>query len=228
MIAGHQLHGLARQEACAAQLYGKKYCTAGGDYDASGLPKAPLHRDSVPMKRSDLPSPRDRLSSQLQGDARCAPCGGGEQRSLADRRRRVLWSVAYGSFNARRRQSPRRLNDSRYHALDWHSPHLLAVSIAILILNVADAFFTLTLLSHGAVEVNPVMAVLVDGSPAVFAALKMAMTGISVIMMVLLARYRFMRVVRVDLILYGVLMGYMILIGHEFDMLQNIPDLHLF
>ena len=113
--------------------------------------------------------------------------------------------------------------ESRYHSVDWHGAHLLAVSIGILILSVADAVLTLTLMSYGAVEINPVMAVLVDGSPAVFAALKIAMTGISVMMMVFLARYRFMRVVRVELILYGVLAGYMILIGHELRMLQQHP-----
>jgi hypothetical protein len=47
-------------------------------------------------------------------------------------------------------------------------------------------------------------------------------------LLVFLARYRFLRVVRVELILYGVLVGYMILIAHEFGMLQNVPDLRLF
>jgi hypothetical protein len=179
------------------------------------------------MKRSDCPSPRDRVCSQLQVNVPCAPGEAGEQRRLPDRRRRVLWSVVYGSFNARRRRPPRRMNDSRYHSLDWHSAHLLAVSIGILIMSVGDAVLTLTLMSYGAVEVNPVMAVLVNGSPAVFAALKMAMTGISVMLLVFLSRYRFLRVVPVQLILYGVLVGYMILIGHEFGMLQNVPDLRL-
>jgi hypothetical protein len=180
------------------------------------------------MKRSDSPRPRDRISSQLQVNVPCAPGEAGEQRRLSDRRQRVLWSVVYGSFNARRRRPPRRMNDSRYHSLDWHSAHLLAVSIGILLLSVGDAVLTLTLMSYGAVEVNPVMAVLVDGSPAVFASLKMAMTGISVMLLVLLARYRFMRVVRVELILYGALAAYTILVVHEFGMLQNVPELRLF
>ena len=120
------------------------------------------------------------------------------------------------------------MNDSRYHSLDWHSAHLLAVSIGILLLSVGDAVLTITLMSYGAVEVNPVMAVLVDGSPALFVSLKMAMTGISVMLLVSLARYRFMRVVRVELILYGALAAYTILVVHEFGMLQNVPDLRLF
>ena len=56
-----------------------------------------------------------------------------------------------------------------------------------------------------------------------FAALKMALTGVSVMMMVFLARYRFMRVVRVELILYGVLLVYVILIGHEIRHAAKCP-----
>jgi hypothetical protein len=197
-------------------------------YDASGLPKDPPSLDSVLMKVSDSPHSRDRVPRHMQANVPCAPGDEGEQRRLSDRRQRVLWSIAYGSFNARRRRPPRRLNDARYHSLDWHSAHLLAVSIGILLLCVGDAVLTLTLMSYGAVEVNPVMAMLVHGSPAVFTALKMAITGISVMLLVFLARYRFMRFVKVELILYGALAGYMILIRHEFRMLQDIPDLHLF
>ena len=41
-----------------------------------------------------------------------------------------------------------------------------------------------------------------------FAALKMAMTGVGVMLMVFLARYRFMRLLRVEWVLYGVLIAY--------------------
>ncbi len=42
-----------------------------------------------------------------------------------------------------------------------------------------------------------------------FAALKMGMTSVGVVLMVFLARYRFMRLMRVDLVLYGVLLVYL-------------------
>jgi hypothetical protein len=177
------------------------------------------------MSTAIRPPTEDWASNQLQGRARVAP---DERRSRADRRRRIWWAVLYGSFNPRRRRPPRRLDDSRYHSLDWHAAHLLAVSIAILILNVADAFMTVTLLSHGAIEVNPFMAVLVSRNVALFASLKMAMTGISVMLMVFLARYRFMRVIRVEMVLYGVLLAYVILIGYEFSMLHSLRDAQIF
>jgi hypothetical protein len=49
----------------------------------------------------------------------------------------------------------------------------------------------------------------------------MALTGVSILVMVFLARYRFMRIVRVELVLYGVLIGYVSLIGYEIWMLNG-------
>jgi hypothetical protein len=157
--------------------------------------------------------------------SRAAPHFSRERRSRADRRHRVWWSVWYGSFNPRRRAPPRRLDDSRFHSLDWHSSHLLAVAIGILLLSVLDAFLTVLLLQGGADEVNPVMAALIYRSVAMFAVLKMGMTGLGVLMMVFLARYRFMRLVRVEWALYGVLTAYVGLICYEIWMVKGPVDL---
>ncbi len=141
-----------------------------------------------------------------------------------DRRRRFWWSFVYGSIRPRRRQLGRRTNDGRFQPTDWHGAHLWAVSIGILILSVTDAFLTVTLMSGGAIEVNPFMAALIGQNVGVFAGLKIAMTGISVMLMVFLARYRFMRVLRVEVLLYGVLVTYMFLIGHEMSMLRILSE----
>ena len=144
-----------------------------------------------------------------------------ERGEHADRRRRLWWSVVYGNINPRRRGPPRRLDQSRYHSVDWHSPHLLAVAISILLLSVVDAFMTLILLQGGADEVNPIMALVVYRSVAVFAALKMALTSLGVVFMVFLARYRFMRRLPVGWVLYGVLIAYTSLIGYEIHMFKS-------
>ncbi len=144
----------------------------------------------------------------------------GERRGAADRRRRLWWSVVYGNVKSRRRTPQRRTDDLGFQSLDWHAAHLLAVAMGIVLLSVADAFMTVTLLSQGAIEVNPVMATVVYDSAATFAALKMAMTGIGVTTMVFLARYRLLRVLRVDVALYGIFVGYAGLLGYEFWMLQ--------
>ncbi|MGD0491016.1 MAG: DUF5658 family protein [Steroidobacteraceae bacterium] len=163
----------------------------------------PVPDDFAAPQAADRPLPQDR-------------------RSRVDRRERFWWSLLYGSIRPRRRRPARREQDARFHALDWHASHLWAVSIGILILSVVDAFLTLRLLSAGAVEVNPFMALFVGGNAALFAGLKLAMTGVCVGLMVLLAGYRFLRVVRVDVILYGIFLGYAILIGHEMEMLRQL------
>jgi hypothetical protein len=150
-----------------------------------------------------------------------------ERRDRTDRRRRVWWSVFYGSFNPRRRRPARRFDDSRFHPVDWYSAHLLAISVVILLLCAADAFLTAILLLRGAEEMNPFMAVLVYRSVATFAASKMALTGISIVMMVFLARYRFMRILRVEFVLYAVLAVYAWLIGYEIWMLKGSGELPL-
>ena len=162
----------------------------------------------------------------MEGTAARPTAEGYDRRDRIDRRRRIIWSILYGSFNPRRRRPARRLNDSRFHPMDWYSAHLLAVSVGILLLSAADAFLTSILLLHGADEVNPIMAaVLVYRSVAVFAAIKMAMTGIGIVGLVFLSRYRFMRMLRVDLVLYAVLVVYVWLIGYEIWMLKGSSDL---
>jgi Domain of unknown function (DUF5658) len=181
------------------------------------------------MKRPVRPNPDDWASRQLRGNVLSSLPLAHERRNRHERRRRVLWSVLYGSFNPRRRRPPRRLDDSRFQTLDWHGAHVLAVAISILILNVADAFLTVALVTSGAaVEVNPFMRSLVVDNVTVFASLKVGVTGLSVILMVCFARYRFMRVVRVEFVMYVILAAYMVLIGYEVWMLQKFVTVHLF
>ena len=165
----------------------------------------------------------DWVSRQLRGTG----AQGSERRERTDRRRKKWWSVVYGNFNPRRRRPARRLDDSRFHPVDWYSAHLLAVSLGILLLSAADAFLTGILLVHGADEINPVMAALLYRSVATFAAFKMAMTGAGIMVMVFLARYQFMRVIRVQLVLYAVLTVYAWLIGYEVWMLGGSGELPL-
>jgi hypothetical protein len=166
----------------------------------------------------------DWVSQQLQGTVAGNPDWAHERRERSDRRSRRVWSVLYGSFNPRRRRPARRLSDTRFQPVDWYAAHLLAVAIGILLFSAADAFLTGILLMHGADEINPIMAIFVYRNVAVFAALKMAMTSISIVVMVFLSRYRFMQLIRVDLVLYAVLLVYAWLIGYEIWMLNSAGD----
>jgi len=169
---------------------------------------------------TSLPPSQDDCSPARASHVR----GGFERRARPDRRQRLWWAFLYGSVRPRRRYVGRRTDDGRFQPTDWHGAHLWAVSVGILILSVVDAFLTVTLMSGGAIEVNPIMAAVMGHDIGTFAVLKIAMTGVCVMLMVFLARYRFMRVVRVEVLLYGVLLTYLFLVGHEMGMLRVVAD----
>jgi hypothetical protein len=188
----------------------KKYRHRAAHYDASS------ERDN-----GDRITVRT-MTSQTRTAADC-----GERRNRTERRRRRVWSICYGSFNPRRRTHPRRAGDLRFHSLDWYSAHLLAVAMGISVLSMADAFLTVTLLNHGAVEVNPLMAALLHRGAAAFTIFKMTTTSVCVLALVVLSRHRFMRLIRVEIVMYVVLGTYLSLIGYELWLLQKPWDVLL-
>jgi len=184
-----------------------------------------VNLDSDRVKGRTSSNTNDWAARQLQGTLPPATNWADERRGRGDRRRRFYWSICYGSFNPRRRRPPRRLDDSRFQPLDWYSAHLLGVSVGILLFSAADAFLTAILLVHGADEINPIAAALFYRGVAIFAAFKMAMTGACIVLLVFLSRYRFMRMIRVELIMYIVLAVYAWLILYEIGMLKVSQDL---
>ncbi len=105
--------------------------------------------------------------------------------------------------------------------MDWHHPQWLAVAILILMFSCADAFLTLTLIEHGAYEINPFMAPLVGGSALGFTLVKIGLTAAGVIVLTLLSRIKAFGRVPVSLLLYAVLAGYGALLVYEFSLLQD-------
>src|SRR5882757_10272780 len=143
-----------------------------------------------------------------------------DRRSAPDRRKRVLYSLFYGSFNPRRR-TPRRTDARSLRDLDWHQPQWLAVAMLIVVLSCVDAALTLSLMSHGAYEVNPLMAPIVGGSPLVFTVIKVGLTAGGVVLLTLAARMRAFGKIPVSFLLYGVLIGYGTLVVYELKLLEE-------
>src|SRR4249920_2130617 len=144
-----------------------------------------------------------------------------ERRDRYERRRSVLRALWRGNFE-RRRISPRRHGERHAVVTDWFHSQWLAVSILILLLCSADALLTLSLIAHGASEINPLMDPLVQGSGQAFAAWKVGLTALGVILLTVLARLRVYGKA-VGTILYLVLGMYAVLVGYERFLLQNIP-----
>jgi hypothetical protein len=144
-----------------------------------------------------------------------------ERREKTERRRSFLRALWRGNF-ARRRVAPRRGTERHAVVTDWFHPQWLALVVGILLLCVADAILTLTLILHGAIEVNPLMAPLVSGSGHSFGYWKVGLTALGVMTLTLLARLRVWGRT-VGRILYVVLAGYIVLVGYELFLLRNIP-----
>jgi hypothetical protein len=144
-----------------------------------------------------------------------------ERRARPERRRSALRALWRGNF-ARRRVAPRRSAERHGVVTDWFHPQWLAVGVGILLLCCADAFLTLTLIQHGAKEVNPLMAPLVGGSGHAFGYLKIGVTAMGVLLLTLVARLRFWGRA-VGTFLYLILAAYVVLVGYELNLLRNIP-----
>ncbi len=144
-----------------------------------------------------------------------------ERRTRIERRRSVFRSLWHGHF-ARQRHAPRRSTERHAAVTDWFQAHWLGAALSVLLLSVADAFLTLTLISHGAVEANPFMAPLVKGSGQAFAFWKVGLTSIGVVILTLFCQLRvFGRTV--GSLLYLALAGYVVLVIYELFLLRNIP-----
>jgi hypothetical protein len=143
-----------------------------------------------------------------------------DRRNAPDRRTRTLYALAYGSFNPRRR-GPRRVDARSLRDLDWHQPQWLAVAMLIVVLSCVDAALTLTLLAHGAYEVNPIMAPIVGGSALLFTLVKVGLTAGGVVLLTLAARMRAFGRIPVSFLLYAVLVGYGTLVIYELRLLEG-------
>jgi hypothetical protein len=161
-----------------------------------------------------LNEPLDRVAA-----GELIPALAAERRIGRDRRRTSLRSFIRGGFTPRRR-SGRRAGE-HHLPIDWHEPYLLFLSLTILLMSVADAFLTLTLIMGGATEANPFLAFILEDHPNLFALVKMSFTGLGVLVLVAVARARLYRVMRVGVVLQGIFVGYVALIAYEWWLLRS-------
>ena len=137
-----------------------------------------------------------------------------ERRAAAERREFTWRTVVFG-FARSRRHAPRRGDDSGVIFLDWHHPWLFFLAVGIMLLSCADAFLTLTLMQHGMIEANPFMASMLGHGGTAFAVSKVVMTGTSILILVFLAKARFMNRFRTGLFLTFFFSVYCCLVCYE-------------
>ncbi|MEJ2298551.1 MAG: DUF5658 family protein [Woeseiaceae bacterium] len=137
-----------------------------------------------------------------------------EQRKSSDRRQFSWRTVAYG-FLRSRRHAHRRSEDEDVIFLDWHHPWLFFLATGTMLLSCADAFLTLLLIDLGMIEANPVMSAIMAQGTVVFTSTKLAMTAVGILMLVFLAKARFMNRIRAGLFLTAFFSCYACLVCYE-------------
>lgn len=151
---------------------------------------------------------------------------GTDRRSYIDRRDHDLATLWHGARRPRRRAG-RRSTDRIYPIVDWHSPRVLAPVIAILCLCVLDAVLTVILISHGASELNPLLAPFLPHQLGWFTAVKMTLTGLGVCALVVCSRMRLFRAVPGEWLLYPVLLCYLALFAYQLRLLEIVQIVEL-
>lgn len=145
-----------------------------------------------------------------------------ESREGSDRRSRSGW------FNFRhlgisgRRRTPRRIEDGINTYRDWYEPKLLYFTIATALLSFLDATMTLNLLTLGAIELNTLMAHLINTDVQMFVNIKVALTLLTLVFLVIHSNFRLFRFVRVNRVIYFLFGGYLTLIVYEIGLLFRI------
>lgn len=122
-----------------------------------------------------------------------------------------------------RRQHCRRAGDATQHYVDWYEARVLVSGLGIVVCSCLDAFFTLTLLQMGAVELNALMAGLIESDIQQFVSLKIGVTSLSVLLLVIHYKFRIFNRLRVEYLIHFAFAAYLVLMGWELRLLANPP-----
>ena len=144
-----------------------------------------------------------------------------DQRDDADRRA-VTWRTVFYGFVLSRRREHRRVVDDEVVFLDWHHPWLFFLATGTMLLSCADAFLTLRLIDLGMIEINPFMNAIMAQGTLLFTSTKLAMTGFGILVLVFLAKAKFLNRFRIGAFLTLLFSAYACLVCYELVNLFNL------
>ena len=130
-------------------------------------------------------------------------------------RRDFSWRTVFFGFIRSRRHDYRRSMDDTVVFIDWHHPWLFFLATGTMLLSCADAFLTLQLIDRGMFEVNPFMQLVLSKSTVLFTSIKLALTGFGILVLVYLAKTRFLNRFRSGLFLTFIFSCYACLVCYE-------------
>jgi hypothetical protein len=99
--------------------------------------------------------------------------------------------------------------------VDLYHPLLFLILVGIISLSLADAYLTLEAIAAGGKELNPAMHLALDLGQGAFIAIKLAVTGLGVVLLCMHKNFP-----RVRWIILAVLVGYLLLIAYHFYLMR--------
>lgn len=149
-----------------------------------------------------------------------AVCTSAANRRGTDRRCSTPFFSLYQLGFKGRRQHARRSYSSAPSYFDRYDATLLLCALGVVVFSALDAAFTLRLMAAGAIEMNAVMAVLIEDDIRKFVSVKLALTSLAILLLVIHHDVKLGSLLRVRHIQYGVLAAYATLIAYEVMLLR--------
>jgi hypothetical protein len=137
------------------------------------------------------------------------------RRYQLDRRVRTL-SLINRIFHRGERTQHRRDSDHlQFKYFDRHEPHLVLISVVVILFSLLDAFLTLKILASGGTELNYFADILIGFGLYGFVFSKYLITAFGMIVLVLHKHYQVFFGFQVRHLIYGIVLFYTALIFYE-------------
>ena len=111
-----------------------------------------------------------------------------------DRRKRATRRFSIYSLWGGKRRAIRRVEEQRGAFVDVYSTRLWLVVMWIVLMNVADSFFTIVHLQSGGTEVNPIADVLLRAGLTRFVIFKSALVGLALLVLCVHKNFKIARI----------------------------------
>lgn len=144
-----------------------------------------------------------------------------ERRNETERRTSTAESHRYNWLGGQRKVG-RRKGEQHNIFVDVHNSWHVFVVMGIMMLSVVDAILTLKILSAGGIEVNLLLDWVIQSNVELFAAVKFALTGLSIVFLARYIHFRLFNLISVSTVLQAAFIGYLVLISYQISLLQLI------
>ena len=143
-----------------------------------------------------------------------------DHRQLIDRRRQNINTIIYSLYKGRRSQPRRDRDSAQAFYTDIYERWVGMIVISISCLSAADAFFTLKILERGGIEVNPVMASLLEIDTTAFVIGKILITSVCLLFALVHINFNVLKIIPMRFSLAAIFALYFCLMGYELFLLS--------